>query len=319
MALMYEIVIGVGNLLRRFWEGTLRMLRWALRRVVRFLYKPIPYSRAGAIIQGVFFIIVWVLVRWYSPAPGIAVALLGLAAVLMAVRQSVCTKIEQPIWIVIALLLCIVEIRAIDKDRARAEQEYETARAAEEQDFKRVLQQNQKEFVQTLGKLNGLADLSIDSLDQVTGGNSYPYIEPSEYVAKKGETYIDNFGLQIFGKFPLHDVSVSILPQHGGGFVGPVDYGTVGPLEIGRIRQAVLISLKKEDPSPSFNIWINASNGPYYENVRFQWSESNKWNWTWAYRVWKGGSAAPPSVVLRTVIEPDFPNARRINWVRPQE
>jgi hypothetical protein len=95
--------------------------------------KPL-YSLTGAVWQVPFAIL---FVYWLSrlPEPGLAVTMLGLAAVVMAVRANRFTRAEEVIWIVIAVALCVVEIRAIRHDHSITESARSAAAAQEAKNF----------------------------------------------------------------------------------------------------------------------------------------------------------------------------------------
>ena len=90
------------------------------------------YSWPLAVIQGLFFLIAyWLFLS--PPSPGIAVAILGLVAIVMAIRvEEEWGRTERVLWLSLATFLMIVEISAIQLDRDKHEIEIVAARQREE-------------------------------------------------------------------------------------------------------------------------------------------------------------------------------------------
>lgn len=132
------------------------------------------------------------LVGLWMPAPGIAIGALGLAAVVMAARGASSTRAENIVWIVIATLLFFFESKAIYKDREDNEAQQAAVRAEEIRSFKEVssgiqatIKNSQREFNATisevgtvLDKTNGVAKLAEESLNNIVGAGSFPYVVP---------------------------------------------------------------------------------------------------------------------------------------------
>jgi len=85
------------------------------------LRSPINYSWSLATVQG-FFLVVSSCLAQVSLAPGIAVVLLGGIAIFTAVRADKWSLTEKVMWILVAVVLMVAEIRNIQTaDRAQAE------------------------------------------------------------------------------------------------------------------------------------------------------------------------------------------------------
>ena len=174
------------------------------------------YSLWGAIFQ-VLFLCPGLYFLLRHPAPGIAVTILGVAAVVMAVRANRFTKMEEIIWIVIAVALSVAEIQAIRKDRADAYLEQQQIRKEENEKFAMLLEdgrvhfeatirQSQNQFAVNMTKSAAILNRVSDSINTNTGGNSFAYITLSPEPRKQFAVVINSHG-----KYPLREVSVLMM------------------------------------------------------------------------------------------------------------
>jgi hypothetical protein len=151
------------------------------------------YSLSGFFWQLPF--ILWVahwFWRWPNslPVPGYAVAILGVAAVVMAVRANAFTRIEERVWIILAAALCFVEIQAIRQDREIAS----------------------KAQTDLIGGI-------VDTVKTQTGGDSFAFItltgpEPpiltfSGFSHPSGPWML--VSITSHGKYPLRDIHATLM------------------------------------------------------------------------------------------------------------
>jgi hypothetical protein len=84
------------------------------KRLIVLVRRPISnYTRPGLYSQGIFVVICAFCLKWWSVIPGVAVALLALAACVMAVRADNFTSAEKAVWVAICFALCFIELRTI--------------------------------------------------------------------------------------------------------------------------------------------------------------------------------------------------------------
>lgn len=187
------------------------------------------YSLWGFLCQLVFvgFILYWSW-RWpnHVPVPGYAVTILGVAAVVMAVRADRFTRIENIIWIGVAVALCFVEIRAIRQDREVAARDQAEARKKEEDNFQKIaegiarsIQESDVNFEQTMRRSDRIIAGVGDSVRMQTGGDSFAYItltgpEPailtiSNISHPSGPWML--VSITSHGKYPLRDVHAVLM------------------------------------------------------------------------------------------------------------
>ena len=140
--------------------------------------RQIDYSRVAQLLQAPFM---GLAIYWFviTPAPNYAVDVLGVAAAVMAVRATAKSfaKTEQVIWILLAVMLCMIEFRAIREDQVGRD-EKEDARRWQD-DFNR--RQERRLFSALLRSGNMLLNtekiLSKTTMDALTGGDSFCYVE----------------------------------------------------------------------------------------------------------------------------------------------
>jgi hypothetical protein len=144
------------------------------------------HSVWGLIFQGIVAaFLIYACWDWprHLPAPGVAVTILAVAAFVMTFRADRFTPLEKIGWIVVALGLCVIEIRAILHDRQVAASELKEARKHEEQNFrdianglKAAMQRDQEGFSAAMKKSEKIISDVSDSVKMQTGGDSFAYI-----------------------------------------------------------------------------------------------------------------------------------------------
>jgi len=198
---------------------------------VRFGQINVPYSWTAASFQGVSTLGCEVL--WLCGAPpGVAVACLATAAVVMAFRINATNfgRAEQILWIVISTAFLYVEISSITSDRAETAANDLRNRSEERAKFEAVIVQGrainekqkeeQSEQEQKFAALLKQGRRSIKDLDAVaskvsegtsfaSGGDTYPSIFPYQLTTEDGRQRV-GFGLSKQGKYPLFDLRVSV-------------------------------------------------------------------------------------------------------------
>src|SRR5579864_9321285 len=101
---------------RRLRILTMRRAVQMWKSLETFLFQEIKYTRKLEIIQSLFLMGgIAFLIR--PPLPGIAVAIIGLIGLFMVVRaEERWGRSEKILWIVIAILFFLVEIKAIERN-----------------------------------------------------------------------------------------------------------------------------------------------------------------------------------------------------------
>src|ERR1035441_8899738 len=154
--------------------GSMRGILWT-RRVLSW---HVPhYDRGGFYLQAMVIVAIDVGWQSYQFAPGWAVAILAVVAVVMTVRADHYTKTEQVIWVLVALSLMVVEIRAITRDRNVAE----TQRRVFEQQLQDRFQQTANSLGAVIRESDAHFDATIGKIGQAinteTGGDTFCYLD----------------------------------------------------------------------------------------------------------------------------------------------
>jgi hypothetical protein len=237
----------------------------------------VNYSRWAEMFQVVFL---GLLLYFYQfpPPPGYAVAWLAAAGVVMAVRAEHFTITEKVVWILIAAAFVIFEIRAIDKDHAEREEldahirwQDEFNRRQERRQFAELLRQGKELF-------NEERSSSRNTLAEMTGGDSFAYLELREMGSSDGNTLRGD--LLQKGSYPVFNVQVTVtdidlfsqlITQPGQEYkraqttysVPFVRRGTFStPLFTARVGPTV--------KSRSYGVFIVARNGVFTESLRLR-------------------------------------------------
>ena len=140
-------------------------------------------NRWGLYLAALFLLLTaWM---WVLPKPGWAISILGLGAVVVAVRSTHKMPLwEEICWIVIAFALCGAEMRTLYADRADQEEVSAEARAAQTRNFlgiasglSQALRQSQKQFAATMAESGKIFGTAKNNLEAVTGGNTFVEID----------------------------------------------------------------------------------------------------------------------------------------------
>jgi hypothetical protein len=101
----------------------------------------------------------------------------------------------------------------------------------------------------------------------LTGGTMRPYIKPEQATVTASGQVIVTATLTLIGKYPLHDVSYRIFSDRG---VREWNPGSVYPNMVGRTVDVPEFEFNdKTDKEVVYKISIAASNGNYFQQIRF--------------------------------------------------
>jgi hypothetical protein len=248
-----------------------------------WLFRTVNYSWTLAIIQILFSIVVFYLME-APQTSGVAVAVMGLVAVIMTVRaEEDWGRTERILWLSFALVLLIGEIRAIKSDRENQQRLEQEMRNSENRNFEDVLRKDQVHFDDTLREMNGITRssnkalaLSNKALKQITGGGQYCYLMIGlpvgnnawqMSVLNSGEMPLDICRVVVYDESntsPPKDFAEAMRQMR------PIASEQVGPLAPGVIphRQGMLGSWTNIVlPVGSYYIQITTRNDRFYETL----------------------------------------------------
>jgi hypothetical protein len=242
---------------------------------------------------------------------------LAVAAVIMTVRAERLTPAEKRLWILIAFLLFVVEIRAIRRDRAEHDREQTQALKEERANFSDILTQEQQHFAETIRGLTAVVTQNQQQfgetvkrtnavLANITGGNSYGVVLPLIGVGRSDADIplaIENHGQNILNgvSVTLYDTGIWIAGTHNSilcSVGNRINVGTLYPGE--RLVLSALINpeqfMQMDAGERVFRVfvYIAAQNFTSTEYLDFKRGKEN--NWTFRYAVYRQSPSANTSV-----------------------
>src|ERR1019366_2604659 len=114
------------------------------------------------------------------------------------------------------------------------------------------------------------------------------------------------------GKYQIHDVHLSVYGPFG--FEPEFVYQTMAPNEVGKMIESPYLRLRPDASKQAFFVWINGSNGTYYQYILFL-KISNEW--VWASRLYKGGESIKGRKPLKQWFGQGFPkNYGEAEWLK---
>ena len=226
---------------------------------------------------------------------------------------------EKIAWILILVSFTYLEVRAI----GISDQKNETARAVQNAEFSAIVDKlkesdrsNSTHFDETMkgvglvfDKTKLTADTATKAVNTMTGGDSRPYLDPTEPIMQPDGTVLFNLVPRIKGKYPLRDVNYYVYSaQRGGTFINE-HLDTLYPGASYRALKVARIPLTDQSNNELFQIMINASNGPYDEEVRFR-----KINGRWVHALQLKSFMPSRKPVYFQEVPSDFGDA---DWDKP--
>src|ERR1700730_9352443 len=117
---------------------------------------------------------------WYDlPSPGYAIGVVALLAAVMSTQGDM-RRWQKALWMLLIGAFVILEFRTIDKDRGDAVLADAQRRIAENSQFLTIVtglldsnQQSQKQFQETMSRLDATLNRVGDSIKTQTGGDSF--------------------------------------------------------------------------------------------------------------------------------------------------
>ena len=155
-------------------------------------------------------LIIW---WWYRlPSPGYAIGVVALLAAVMSMQGDT-RRWQKALWMLLIGAFVILEFRAIDKDRADAVLADGDRRTVENSRFFTILtglldsnQQSQKQFQETMSRLDATLNRVGDSIKTQTGGDSFAYVT---FVPQPNQQFA--VAITSRGRYPLHDIQVEMV------------------------------------------------------------------------------------------------------------
>jgi uncharacterized membrane protein len=226
------------------------------------------------------------LYRFHTPLPpiGTYVATLAFLAAVVTIWPPE-GRWPKAGWVILFGALLGFEVHNLYRDRAQHDREQNDARKREDDRFAEILQNDQSEFKATMDKSRQLLSMTQESLNNITGGDSFPYVVPQTHAR------VDPVPLFMWdhGRYILTGVSVVIrnTKAYGEGdaaFLSAPEFsvGVVHPGWGKLLRQGIS---PKPDASgiDSYEIEMYTQSDFFTEVLRFR---KGKYALPWAYQYW---------------------------------
>jgi hypothetical protein len=163
-----------------------RIQRQVLQKIDSVAFWPVPhYDRGGLYPQAIFLIgvLIWFEYRpsWASQGPGVAMAFLAVAAIVMAVRGVDATRAEGVIWIIFSVVLFAGEMHFISVERLTHDAEQRELRLRGEETQReqaRSFEQLIRDGKRVFDALAAETALTAKNLEHITGGDEYCWVVP---------------------------------------------------------------------------------------------------------------------------------------------
>lgn len=287
----------------------LLVLRWAIR--LRELSEMLWEHRAF----GFVFVLPCALICAYwvykIPAPGYAIAVMGIAAAIMAARTKA-SGYEKAAWMLVMFGLLFVETRAIRKDRTDNELKRVQAEKELKENFHDIgegirasISESDRNFNATIGKTNQV-------LANITGGDSFAYVSPQNFSGDQFAGVVWNNGEQALSGLSL-TIAHTSEENWGAAFFQPIFIGTLGPYAYAPIPN-FLFRPKADPKTGQDNYWImlSAQNGTVSQSLYFRRDHKNPSQWAYAFQVSKQGFGKPQRRKMMTKLMEEDVKPRKI-------
>ena len=190
-----DIFISLRGTTRRFTSATSRVLSLEIPK----------YSRVALYLQAVIWVGIYYAWRLVELAPGDAIGVLAVVALIMAVRGEYASKAEQFVWIFIALSLFSIETRVVHLDRDKHDAQQRQEIRSQQQEFESSLSQFRNVSRQIDDNITKTTAGFTETMNTETGGDSFLYLDAQPYMT--GRVY---FTAVRVGRFPLRDVAIRV-------------------------------------------------------------------------------------------------------------
>lgn len=266
---------------------------------------------AGVALTAVFTIVAACLLHWLQ-APGISVAVMGLAAAVVSLRAKA-TGTEKAVWMLLIAAFIVIEVGAIRQDRilneiAEAHRVEEQRRHFSEigEGIKDSIARSENNFNATMkrsDKLIGLEHRAVSSLGEnletTTGGDSFCYLD----------IQLQRSFVLCSGKYPLYDVHVRIVDLN---LFDAKDIRsmsgtewTIGNMAANTARVLPTAVQFSGTDKQDFNVFFGARNGFWTELLRYR---KVKDRWVAARMVESSlNPRYPKGAVVHRVVDKEFP------------
>ncbi len=250
-------------------------------------------------VSVVFFVRI-LCVHWFPP-PGVAIALIAVIAATMSIHSDM-GRYHKAFWMAIIGAFLVLELVAIVHERREQARQQKSALEEARAHFgdigdgiKGAITQSSQGFKETMDqfgkivrKTERVTKLTKESIEDVTGGDSFGFVVPQTFA-------FEEFPLRVWnhGRHQLTGVSVTIAnttndPNWGSGFYQPIYIGNIGPGDSLPVPNYLI--RPRPDPKlgqDSYWIFISAQNGSVSQSLYFRRNKKGAIPWAYSYIVTK--------------------------------
>jgi len=208
--LLYRIVVRHFPLKWFFTVWSLQVYRWA--RLHLWVLPTVLCAVAVFVSRHLF-------VTGHRPPVGVYIAIAGVVAGVLQLRKEP-SKTEKAAWIVLMTVLLVAEIRNLYVEDSRQAARFQgIANSLREtkdglkqtsDTLKNNIDENAKQFDATMKRSNQILGLSEESLNNITGGDSYAFVMAGITPSPPFQLAVD-----VVGKYPVHDFHPNIQQEFG--------------------------------------------------------------------------------------------------------
>lgn len=223
----------------------------------------------------------------YYPPPGTYIAALGLLAFFVVFWPPNKPWIKAG-FLLVFLLLTGAEIHNLYRDRDERDMEQGIARKEEREAFKSIadnlttsITKNQEAFEATMDRMTGLAALAKDNINEVTGGDSFCFVDMGEipegliaHLVQKGKYPVFDVRLNITDLNALDSAIKSRAPSL---LASTRSFAAIDFLSRGLWQPLTVYPIDPKEDYVRYNISIFARNGSFTELLRLKRLKEGGW------------------------------------------
>jgi hypothetical protein len=267
------------------------------------------YTRWGLYPQALILISFYAWWSFSTLLPGEAIAFLAFVAVFMTVRADKFTIAERVTWVILGFIILRAELSVLYLDRSAHDAQQASDAREQQQRFENTLSSFHSLLTKSdeattrvntvLKETQGVAKISRENLENLTGGSAFAYVVPSTTLPPAPYEYkqVSGFNMMVvnFGQPILSSVSVSIAHVIDEAR-GLTDGGLAHSIQVGSLPGHALTTVPdyylhpfQDDPSghPHYQLMIGAQNGTVHEDLWLR--PAAKIGWAYKVKVIKGG------------------------------
>jgi hypothetical protein len=237
------------------------------------------------------------------------------------------SRTERIGWLFLAVVLSVVAIAAIGQENDKRNRDEASSRQEEQQHFESIIGGLQNtiatsatQFAATMRRSNQIVGSVQESINTITGGNSFCYLAFTASKESETSVTIGRYLAVQQGKYPLYGVHARVVDLTKAPHTSADFNAATITLNIGDLAKDTSESLPSivpfvNGPNESFNIFFSAHNGLWTENLRMR---DVSGAWRSAIRVFRdriGKQGKYESYNVFELVDPEYPLINgKVDW-----